>query len=1123
MTKMTIDGNFAAAYVSYAFSEIAVIYPITPSTPMAELADEWQTQGKKNLFGFIPKVVQMQSESGVAGTLHGCLSCGALATTYTCSQGLLLMLPNMYKIAGELLPTVFHVSARSLATHALSIFGDHQDVMACRQTGFCMLFSSSVQECMDMAMIAHIATLKTSLPFLHIFDGFRTSHEIDKIDVWDYEDMLKLIKSENLERDIERFRARALDPSTPLQRGSAQNPDVYFQNREAANPLYQNAVAMIQNIMEKTAKITKRAYHVFDYYGNSHAEHVVVMMGSGAITMQETIKYCNEKGNNFGIIVVRLYRPFGTDEFCACIPKTCKKICVLDRTKEAGALGEPLNLDVCGALTEKGLSHIHVIGGRYGLGLKEFTPAMCYAVLKNLSSNAPKKHFTIGINDDVTHTSLGITGNFYLPTNNYIACKFYGLGSDGTVGANKNSIKIIGDKTALYAQGYFVYDSKKSGGVTISHLRFGKNPISAPYLIENADFIACHNPSYLTRYDMLANLKENGVFLLNCPCTDKNQLNAYLPPSFNKNLADKRAKLYVINATKIANEIGLKGKTSTIMQAAFFLLNPDILPYDTAIQYLKEEMHKKFAKKGEKVLQMNYAAIDSTKDAIFQIDYPKEWAQNTDNASMEREETENAYVRDFIQPITSLHGDNLPVSAFSKDGTVPTGTAKYEKHGIAHLLPQWIAENCIQCNQCAFVCPHATIRPFALPNDIKTPTNFITKQAVGIPNAQFRIQIVPEQCKGCGVCAQTCPTKEKALVMRPADELLETERENWLFAFNAPTANTSKFPKNTVKGSQFQPPLFEYSYACAGCGETPYIKVLTQLFGEKMVIANATGCSSIYGGSCPTCPYTTNKNGKGPAWANSLFEDNAEFGLGMRLAWDIREEQEANPCAATSNTQKDNAKSIWIIGGDGWAYDIGFGGLDHVLASHENVNILVLDSEVYSNTGGQASKATPKGATARFVSAGKRKNKKNLALMAMTYGHVYVAQVAMGANKQQLLNAFIEAEKHNGPALIIAYSPCIAHGVDLRLCMEEEKRAVECGYWHLFRFNPALKAEGKSPLILDSKALNGDYQEFLMGENRFASLKKAQPQITEGLFNEAEQHSQELFHFYQKLSEILGK
>ena len=1123
MKKMTVDGNFAAAYISYALSEMAIIYPITPSTPMAELADEWQTNGKTNVFGFAPKVMQMQSESGVAGALHGALSCGGLATTYTCSQGLLLMLPDMYKIAGEALPTVFHVSARALATHALSIFGDHQDVMACRQTGFAMLCSSSVQETMDMAWIAHIAALKTSLPFLHFFDGFRTSHELSKIEVLEYDELREMIQTENLQQDIEKFRARALDPISPIQRGTAQNPDTYFQNRERANILYNSAVEIVQNTMDNLAKITKRAYHVFDYDGFEQAKHIVVMMGSGGVTMSETIKALNAQGGKFGLILVRLYRPFSAKAFCQAIPNSCEKITVLDRTKEAGGLGEPLYLDVCGALAEEKKSHIQVFGGRYGLGQKEFTPTMCRAVLENMLSSTPKNHFTVGINDDVTHTSLDLSQTFYLEDKNVISCKFYGLGSDGTVGANKNSIKIIGDNSDLFVQGYFMYDSKKSGGITVSHLRFGQNPIRAPYLIDSADFIACHNPSYLKRYDMLSDLKDQGVFLLNCPCTDKNQLNAYLPPSFKKKLAEKRALFYVIDATKIANEIGLKGRTSTIMQAAFFFLNQNIMPYERAKAHLKEEIYKKFSKKGNEVVQMNCNAIDCAETALQHIQYPLDWA-NAEAETTTHKET--GYFYDFIQPILQLKGDNLPVSAFQIDGSVPTNTTKYEKHGGAYLLPQWISENCIQCNQCSFVCPHATIRPFILPDNQEKPQSFITKKALGISGAQFRIQVSIHDCMGCGVCANTCPAPNKALVMRPFDTFSKDEGKNWEFAVNYthsaqnPPATTENFKRNSVKGSQFYPPLFEFSYACAGCGETPYIKVLTQLFGERMLIANATGCSSIYGGSSPTCPYAMNKNGQGPAWANSLFEDNAEFGLGMKLAWDIRTAQSKNN---TENDAENNEKSVWIIGGDGWAYDIGFGGLDHVLASRENVNILVLDSEVYSNTGGQASKSTPKGATAKFVSAGKRKRKKNLGLMAMTYGHVYVAQVALGANKQQLLNALTEAENYNGPSLILAYSPCIAHGVNMSLSIEEEKRAVDCGYWPLFRFNPDWKEQGKSPFVLDSKAPNGNFQDFLMGENRFASLKKSQPQIADELFTQAEDDSKALYAFYEKLSKLLGE
>ncbi len=1151
MKKMTIDGNGAACYVSYAFSQLAIIYPITPSSPMAEQADEWSNSAKLNLFESIPKVVQMQAESGVAGALHGALTCGALATTYTCSQGLLLMMPDMYKIAGELLPTVFHVSARALATHALSIFGDHQDVMACRQTGFAMLASASVQETMDLALVAHLATLKTSVPFLHFFDGFRTSHELTKIDGIEYDEMKSLLSL----TDIEKFQARGLTPDNPLQRGTAQNPDIYFQNRERANEYYLATPKAVQEVMDEVAKITKRSYHLFDYFGDPSAEYVAVIIGSGGYTLQETVEKCNNQGKHTGVIQVRLYRPFDAVAFCNCIPKTCKKIAVLDRTKEAGCVGEPLYLDVCTALKEQGLDHIQTIGGRYGLGQKEFTPAMCLAVFENLEKNQPKNHFTVGIDDDITHTSLPIPTHFKVEDKDCIACKFYGLGSDGTVGANKNSIQIIGDNTNLFVQGYFVYDSKKSGGVTISHLRFGHTPIRSAYLIDEADFIACHNPSYPNRYDMLSSLKQKGVFLLNCPCQTEEELNAYLPPHFKRNLAKKQAQLYTIDATKIANDVGLKGRTSTIMQAAFFLLNPSILPYEQAIACLKEQLRKKFFKKGEEVIQINFTAIDQTQSHVKKVDYPTSWTNIPDTpkdaystsktdipdtpkdacstSTMDIHDTpkdayctsktdipdtpkdayctsttdKQDYFRRFIQPILALEGDTLPVSAFSADGSVPTGTTRLEKHGVAYLIPQWIPENCIQCNQCSFVCPHACIRPFVFDQKTPTPENFVTKPAVGLQNAQFRIQVAPEHCMGCGVCANVCPAKEKALVMRPSSQLLSVEEKNWTFAESVKKADTSIFKKNTVKGSQFIQPLFEFSYACSGCGETSYIKTLTQLFGEKLIIANATGCSSIYGGSAPTCPYTKNHEGKGPAWANSLFEDNAEFGYGMRLALDL----------AKQNTDK----SVWIIGGDGWAYDIGYGGLDHVLASGANVNVLVLDSEVYSNTGGQASKATPMGATVRFASAGKRIKKKNLGMMAITYGYVYVAQVSLGANKQQLLNALTEAEKYNGPSLIIAYSPCISHGVTMSKSMEEEKLAVDSGYWHLYRYNPALKEENKKPFILDSKPPTFPFKDFLMGENRFASLKKLQPAIADDLFNKAEQDAKKQFEFYQKLAEIL--
>ena len=1093
MTNKTMDGNGAASYVSYAFSELAVIYPITPSSPMAEQADEWANAQKTNLFGEPVKVVQMQSESGVAGAMHGALTCGALATTYTCSQGLLLMLPDMYKIAGELLPTVFHVSARALATHALSIFGDHQDVMAARGTGFALLASSSVQETHDLAIIAHLATLKTSVPFLHFFDGFRTSHEMNKIQILEHEELRSLLDLAH----IEAFKKRALSPDHPTARGTTQNPDIYFQNREAANRHHLAVPAAVQEMMDKFASLTGRAYHAFDYFGDKQAEYVAVMIGSGASTMEETIQTLCAAGKKVGLIKVRLYRPFDSAAFISALPKTCKKIVALDRTKEAGSLGEPLYLDVCAALQEHGLKEVEVVGGRYGLGSKEFTPAMCLAAFKNLESANPKKHFTLGICDDLTYTSLDFSEPFFNHSND-TACKFYGLGSDGTVGANKNSIKIIGEQTELYVQGYFCYDSRKSGGTTISHLRYGKTPIRSAYLIDRADFIACHNPSYLTRYDMLSDLKVGGTVLLNCPHVEENELAAYLPAPFKRRLAEKQARLFVIDATKIANEVGLQGRTSTIMQAAFFYLNPTILPYERAISYMKEALKKTFAKKGEAVVQKNFAALDTTKSAIKQIDYPKEWAQNTDGNPM-LARTKDTYFQEFILPILSLKGDELPVSAFRPDGEVPTATTRLEKHGVPYLLPQWIPENCIQCNQCSFVCPHACIRPFVFDEHTQTPESFITKPAAGIKNAKFRVQVSPHDCMGCGVCADTCPAKEKALIMRPATDLMPKEGENWEFAEPKKQADTSIFKRNTVKGSQFSKPLFEFSYACSGCGETPYIKVLTQLFGEKMLIANATGCSSIYGGSAPTCPYTKNTEEKGPAWANSLFEDNAEFGYGMWLA------------------QQNQDKSVWIIGGDGWAYDIGYGGLDHVLASGANVNILVLDSEVYSNTGGQVSKATPLGAVARFAVGGKEKRKKNLALMAITYQSVYVAQVAMGANKQQFLNALIEAEAYNGPSLIIAYSPCIAHGVAMGKCMDEEKRAVESGYWQLFRYNP----ENEKPFVLDSKEPTMPFADFLAGENRFAALMHSNPDKANVLFTRAEKEAQERLELYRKLSQIL--
>ncbi len=1093
MEKKVLDGNAAAAYISYAFSQIAVIYPITPASPMAELADEWSAKNKPNLFGEVPKVVQMQSEGGAAGALHGALVCGALATTYTCSQGLLLMLPDMYKIAGELLPCVIHVSARALSTHALSIFGDHQDVMACRACGFAILSASTVQESHDFALVAHLATLRASAPFLHVFDGFRTSHEKMKIDIFEEEELKSLIP----QSDIDRFRERALTPDAPTQLGTAQNPDIYFQNREASNPRYLALPEVVQSIMDRVERISGRRYRLFDYVGSPVAEHILVCMGSACSTAEETVEYLLSKGEKVGLIKVRLYRPFDGASFCAAIPSTARTVSVLDRTKEAGALGEPLYLDVCGALQEKGSTQVCVYGGRYGLGSKEFTPACCLAVFENAKSARPKNHFTVGIEDDVTNASLPLDFDFRLPFDG-VACKFYGLGSDGTVGANKNSIEVIGKNTDLFVQGYFCYDSRKSGGVTISHLRFGRSPIRAAYLVDRPDFVACHNPSYLTRYDMLSDIKEGGVFLLNCPWESLADLDN-LPAAVKNQIAGKKLRFFVIDATRLAEEIGLRGRTSTIMQAAFFYVNPEILPYERAKELLFNEIARKFSSKGDTTVEMNRLCIEKAASAIREIDYPSDWESTPFGDELPR--SSDPYFQDFILPILTLKGDALPVSAFAEDGRAPTNTTRLEKHGVPAFLPKWIDENCIQCNQCAFVCPHACIRPFLF----KEKQPFATLPATGVKNAYFRIQVSAHDCMGCGVCAHTCPAKEKALVMVPSSQIAEEEGKNWELAQTAPTLPPT-LPRHTVKGSQFYPPLFEFSYACSGCGETPYIKVLTQLFGEKTIIANATGCSSIYGGSAPTCPYAKNAEGRGPAWASSLFEDNAEFGYGMRLAL---------------NARKEEGKSVWIIGGDGWAYDIGYGGLDHVLASGENVNILVLDSEVYSNTGGQQSKATPLGAVARFATNGKRRAKKDLGLMAMTYGDAYVAQICMGADMQQTLKALSEAEAYEGVSLIVAYSPCIAHGVYLGKCMEEEKRAVESGYFPIYRYNPALRGSGKSPLSIDCKPPRYALTDFLEGENRFLRLKKENPAEAELLFAETEKKSREKYRLLEKLAELL--
>ncbi len=1096
MIKTVMDGNGAAAFVSYAFSELAIVYPITPSSPMAEYVDEQAARGVPNLFGNVPRIVQMQSEAGVAGALHGAITCGTLATSYTCSQGLLLMQPNMYKIAGELLPLVLHVSARSLATHALSIFGDHQDVMACRQTGFAFLCASSVQEVMDFALVAHLATLRASVPFVHFFDGFRTSHEMTTIEKIEYEEMRRLWDAS----DVEQFRERALTPDKPCLRGSAQNEDIYFQNRERANPYYAALPDIVQGIFAQFAKVCGRQYRLFDYEGDRCAERVIVMMGSGCSVASAVAKHLAGRGERVGVVKVRLYRPFCVAAFLEALPTSCKRIAVLDRTKESGGVGEPLYLDVCAALAEGNRKDIRVIGGRYGLASKDFTPTACFAVWEALRQENPKTHFTVGITDDVSYLSLDTSQPFVLPQKDCVCCKFFGLGSDGTVGANKNAVKIIGKQTDRFVQAYFCYDSRKSGGATISHLRFGKSPISASYLIDDADFIACHNPSYVTRYDLLGDCKVDGTFLLNCPCHTPTEAENFLPNAIKRQIARKRIRFFILDGTKIARETGLSGRTGTIMQAAFFLLNPDLLPYTQAKGYLIDELKTLFAKKGNDVVQRNVDAVERVENAVWEMEYPAAWK---DLPIAQDEVGKNDYFERFIRPVLALQGNSLPVSAFTADGSVPVGTSKLEKHGTPPLLPHWIAENCIQCNQCAFVCPHACIRPVLLEQNAYLPPTFLTKAATGIPDTRFRIQVSPHDCMGCSICANTCPTKEKALVMRPSKGEPTSEVENWEFAQSFPQKPPVAFPRTSVKGSQFYPPLFEFSYACAGCGETPYIKLLTQLFGERMLIANATGCSSIYGGSAPTCPYTVNADGKGPAWANSLFEDNAEFGLGMRLAYE-------------RNGQTD--KSVWIVGGDGWAYDIGFGGLDHILAFGANVNILVLDSEVYSNTGGQCSKATPLGATARFAVGGKGRRKKDLGLMAMTYGDVYVAQVAMGADKAQLVQALHEAERYDGVSLVIAYSPCIAHGVPMQRCMEEERLAVESGHWLLYRYDPTKKERGQNPLSLDSKPPVKSIAEFYERENRFASLKTSDPVAAEALLRRAEEEAREKFALYQKLS-----
>ncbi len=1142
MSKMkTMDGNSAAAWVAYAMSETAAIYPITPSSTMGEIADEWAAQGRKNIFGQTVEVRQLQSEAGAAGAVHGSLAGGALTTTFTASQGLLLMIPNMYKIAGELLPCVFHVSARAIAAHALSIFGDHQDVMACRQTGFAMLAAASVQEVMDLSLVSHLATVEASVPFVSFFDGFRTSHEIQKVEVIDYADMKPLL---NMEKVAE-FRARSMNPEHPDIRGTAQNPDIYFQGREATNADYDAIPGIVEAYMDRVSALTGRDYKPFDYVGAPDAERVVISMGSSCETLEEVVNHLTAAGEKVGLIKVRLYRPFSAKHFLAVLPGTAKLVSVLDRTKEPGALGDPLYQDVCTVFHEKGDGPL-VIGGRYGLGSKEFTPAMAKAVFDNLAASSPKARFTVGVNDDLTQSSLVTAETLDTTPEGTVQCKFWGLGSDGTVGANKQAIKIIGDNTDLYAQGYFAYDSKKSGGITISHLRFGEKPIQSTYLVTAADYIACHNPSYVNLYDVLDGIKDGGTFVLNCAWT-AGQMDEKLPAAMCRTIAKKNLNFYTVDAVKIAGEVGLGGRINMIMQTAFFKL-ADVIDFDEAVQLLKNGIQTAYGKKGEKIVNMNNAAVDNAIDAIVAVAVPADWADLIDEVPTPVAEPD--YVKNVMRPVLAQKGDDLPVSAFSKDGTMPVGTAKFEKRGVAINVPEWIADNCIQCNQCAFVCPHSALRPVLVNETGMTdaPASFETLEAKGkeVKGMRYRMQVNTLDCLGCGNCVDICPAKEKALVMQP----IATQNGNQVpnFDFSETVSYKDVFKRDSVKGSQFRQSLMEFSGACAGCGETPYVKVLTQLFGERMVIANATGCSSIWGASAPSTPYCTNADGHGPAWGNSLFEDAAEFGFGIEMGisnrrntlvanckqaladgatgalkialenWlAVRDDAEASAEASVTLKTVLNGfsgdetldaiagaedlftkKSVWIFGGDGWAYDIGYGGLDHVIASGRDVNILVLDTEVYSNTGGQSSKATPLGSIAKFAAAGKGTGKKDLGRMAMTYGYVYVASVAMGADKQQMLKAFKEAEAYPGPSLSICYAPCINQGIKKGMgkTQFEQKLAVNSGYWPLYRYNPLLTKEGKNPFILESKAPDGSLQEFLSGENRYAMLERFHPELS---------------------------
>lgn len=1165
----TMDGNNAASYVSYAFTDVAAIYPITPSSTMAEVVDEMAAHGDKNIFGQEVKVVEMQSEGGAAGAVHGSLASGALTTTYTASQGLLLMIPNMYKIAGEFLPAVFHVSARTLATHALSIFGDHSDVMATRQTGFALLCSNSVQEVMDLGGIAHMAAIKSRVPFLHFFDGFRTSHEIQKIEVIDHEDFKDMVDMEA----VQSFRDRALNPEHPVTRGTAQNPDIFFQVREASKCYFDAVPGVVEEYMEKISQLTGREYHLFDYVGAEDADRIIIAMGSVCETIEESVEHLLEKGEKVGLVKVRLYRPWSPEHLLKVIPKSVKKIAVLDRTMEPGALGEPLYMDVKTMFYGKEDAP-EVYGGRYGLGSKDTTPGQIYAVYENLKQDEPKNQFTIGIKDDLYFSSLDPVDVSTEPEGT-IRCKFWGLGSDGTVGANKQAIKIIGDKTDMYAQGYFSYDSKKSGGITISHLRFGDNKIQSTYLITEADFVACHNQSYVFQYDLLRGLKKGGTFVLNTVWTD-NELSAHLPASMKRYIADNDIEFYTIDATKIAAEIGLGTRINMIMQSAFFKL-ANVIPVEDAKKYLKESIVDAYGRKGEKVVKMNQDAVDAGADRLHKVDVPASWKDAVDKEEEKKEYPE--FIEKVLIPMNRQEGDDLPLSVFhgQEDGTFPSGTAAYEKRGVAVQAPEWHPENCIQCNQCSFVCPHACIRPILLNKEevAAAPPAYegIQANGRGFEEYEYRIQLSPYDCLGCGNCADICPAPEKALVMEPIEGQFY-QSDLWDYAMTLPVRDNI-MNKGSVKGSQFAKPYLEFSGACAGCGETPYIKVVTQLFGDRMMIANATGCSSIWGASAPATPYCKDENGRGPSWANSLFEDNAEYGFGMAtgvshmrdkledLLSELAEKTEdadlkqaaldwiankyegetsrqysdavlaAIEAANLTGEEKDLAdqilakkdflvkKSIWCLGGDGWAYDIGYGGLDHVLASGEDINVLVFDTEVYSNTGGQASKATPTSAIAKFAASGKKTKKKDLGRMAMSYGYVYVAQVGMGADKNQFLKAIKEAEAYKGPSLIICYSPCINHGLvkGMGKAQENMEEAVKVGYWHLYRYNPELVEKGKNPFILDSREPKEGFRDFIMDQVRFSSLLKEFPDSAEELFQKLEKEAEERYEVYKKLAD----